>query len=82
MSLNEEIKRGCPMLTDGGMRDFCTKVYDLLVDLKARQAENKALLDELKTWASALATKLNADTGVADTDYDTTSAATPSDPDS
>lgn len=28
-------------------------------------------VDNLNTWATALATKLNADAGVTDTDYDT-----------
>lgn len=35
-------------------------------------AAQTARIDALYTWAAALATKLNADAGVTDTDYDTT----------
>ena len=45
-----------------------TAVDELIDD----HATYKAVVDELKTWAEALGTKLNADTGVADTDYDAT----------
>ena len=41
---------------------------DELVD---DHATFKSAGDEIETWAENLATKLNADTGVADTDYDT-----------
>lgn len=46
-----------------------------IVELIDDHATAKAERDELHTWAEALATKLNADTGVADTDYDAEIAA-------
>lgn len=46
-----------------------------LAAIKADLDKLAALANELRGWAIALATKLNADTGVADTDYDTTIAA-------
>lgn len=48
---------------------------DQLAALKTDLDNLAALANELRAWAIALATKLNADTGVADTDYDTTIAA-------
>ena len=48
-----------------------TAVDELIDD----HATFKTVVDELTAWAEALATKLNADTGVADTDYDATITA-------
>lgn len=45
-----------------------TKV--LVDELHDDHATLKTAVDEVIAWAEALATKLNADTGVADTDYD------------
>lgn len=44
----------------------------LLDELHDDHATYKAVVDELKTWAQTLGAKLNADTGVNDTDYDAT----------
>jgi hypothetical protein len=81
-TVNQRIQDTYPGLDD--VPDFLTKTYDLLSDLRARVVElktltdelvddhatSKAAVDELESWAEALGTKLNADTGVADTDYD------------
>ena len=45
-----------------------TAIDELIDD----HATFKAVVDELKDWAQTLATKLNNDAGVSDTDYDTT----------
>lgn len=39
--------------------------------VESREAELQAQIDNLNAWATALATKLNADAGVTDIDYDT-----------
>lgn len=66
LPLNKKIDNNYPGLDD--LPDFLTKTYALLVELKA--------------WAATLAAKLNADTGVADTNYDTTiSNSAPDNPD-
>lgn len=43
----------------------------LKAELQAEIADLTAYTTNLNTWAVALATKLNADSGVNDTDYDT-----------
>jgi len=48
---------------------------ELLDEIQTKITELANLANELRSWAIALATKLNADTGVADTDYDTTITA-------
>lgn len=45
-------------------------VRTLALELKADHATFKTVVDELTAWAEALATKLNADAGVADVNYD------------
>lgn len=45
-------------------------------ELRTDHATFKTVVDELIAWAETLATKLNADTGVNDTDYDTEITAT------
>jgi hypothetical protein len=40
-------------------------------NLRALVAALEASITNLNTWAAALATKLNADAGVTDTNYDT-----------
>ncbi len=47
----------------------------VLEGLKTDVDNLATLANELKSWAQTLATKLNADVGVTDTDYDTTIAA-------
>jgi hypothetical protein len=39
-------------------------------ELRTDHATFKTVVDELTAWAEALATKLNADAGVTDVDYD------------
>ena len=65
------------------------ELYDLLVaalvDIAAQKviidelhddhATFKTVVDELTAWAEALATKLNNDSGITDTDYDATITA-------
>jgi len=48
------------------------QIITLVNEMADDHATNKAVVDELKTWAQTLATKLNADAGVTDTNYDTT----------
>jgi hypothetical protein len=81
-TVNQRIADTYPGLDD--VPDFLTKTYDLLVDLRARVVElktltdeltddhatTKAAVDEIETWAEALATKMNSDGGITDTDYD------------
>jgi len=43
----------------------------LKAELQAEIADLTTYVTNLNTWAVALATKLNADSGVNDTDYDT-----------
>jgi hypothetical protein len=45
-------------------------IRTLALELKADHATFKTVVDELTAWAEALSTKLNADTGVTDADYD------------
>lgn len=43
----------------------------LLAETAAGDAAQAASITNLNAWATALATKLNADAGVSDTNYDT-----------
>ena len=67
----------CPVVAskDTGGAPTYSSMKALLDELHDDHATFKTVVDELKTWAQTLATKLNADTGVADTDYDTTITA-------
>lgn len=47
-----------------------TALRTLANELRTDHGTFKTVVDELTSWAEALATKLNADTGVTDTDYD------------
>lgn len=42
-----------------------------LDDIESGAADLQAQIDNLNAWATALATKLNTDAGVTDTNYDT-----------
>jgi len=65
---------GNSLATEQVLRSILTDI----TALKTAVDTQKTLLDELKSWATTLATKLNADAGVTDTDYDATiSAAAP-----
>lgn len=44
----------------------------LTTELRTDHATFKACVDEIETWAETLATKLNADAGVTDVNYDAT----------
>ena len=50
-------------------------VETLIEELHDDHATFKTVVDELTAWAEALATKLNADAGVTDVDYDATITA-------
>ena len=52
-----------------------TALRTLANELRTDHATFKAVVDELTTWAETLATKLNADAGVTDADYDATITA-------
>ncbi|MDY0373587.1 MAG: hypothetical protein RBQ86_05680 [Candidatus Izemoplasmatales bacterium] len=47
-----------------------TALRTLANELRTDHATFKTVVDELTAWAEALATKLNADAGVTDTNYD------------
>lgn len=88
MSKQADYDSMCPTVAKHKLGTWLQSVRTWIVDMLARQAENKVVideliddhatikaeLDELHSWAEALAAKLNADTGVADTDYDDTIA--------
>lgn len=46
-------------------------VAQQIADVVADAAANGTSIENLNAWATALATKLNADAGVTDTNYDT-----------
>lgn len=52
------------------------QLQSFLNALYTEVAANTTLSTELRTWAGTLATKLNADGGVTDADYDATITAT------
>lgn len=59
------------------IQDFTNSdaVYSLMKALMVEVDATRALVNELRAWAIALATKLNADAGVTDEDYDAVIAA-------
>lgn len=53
----------------GSVAEGILRAFDaVLADLAAANAR----IDLLSAWGTALATKMNADTGIADANYDTT----------
>lgn len=48
-----------------------TQKAELIKFINAAVAGNTTSITNLNAWATALATKLNADAGVTDTNYDT-----------
>jgi hypothetical protein len=84
MSKQSDLNDMCPVCKKHSMGTWWQSLRTWVADMAARQGENKAaideliddhatfktVVDELTAWAEALATKMNADTGIADTDYD------------
>jgi len=57
------------------MYEEITALRTLANELRTDHGTFKTVVDELTAWAEALATKLNADAGVTDTNYDATITA-------
>ena len=56
---------------DNKDRDNLYAVIDSITALQTSVAATQTSITNLNAWATALATKLNADAGVTDTNYDT-----------
>lgn len=66
MAINELFPLG--LLEQKAIRAY---VAEQIAAVVAESADNATAITNLNAWATALATKLNADAGVTDTNYDT-----------